>query len=160
MAIPPSKRLCVHLPTSSSVPGIGGVLCVADAGFALLNVYTPKQFIAVTINQKIRNKHLHKKSTSPLQSSSHSSANVSPPHSKCSSPSPPKVKLLESHFRCVKMGLGNNQTRLLAPIHSQNYLDDWHVLAQSKHEQSKSSLSPNQRISFLGAVFNSAQMRA
>lgn len=94
MAGPPSKRLCVHLPTSCSVPGIVSVLCVADAGFALLNVYTPKQFIAVTTNQKIRNKQkkstsLHKKSTS-LQSSSYSSANVSPPARNAPAPRHPK----------------------------------------------------------------------
>lgn len=90
MAGPPSKRLCVHLLTSCSVPGVGGVLFVADAGFALLNVYTPKHFIAVTTNQKIRNKHLHKKCTSPLQSSSHSSVNVSPPTQNAPAPRNPK----------------------------------------------------------------------
>lgn len=59
-----------------------------------------------------------------------------------------------------------------------NYLDDWLVLAKSKHELlahrssllshverlwvkislAKSSLSPSQRVAFLGTVINSAQI--
>lgn len=63
-------------------------------------------------------------------------------------------------------------------VHILHYLDDWLVFAQSKHELcvhrylcpleflrfrinlTNSSLPPSQQISFVGAVFDSAQMRA